>query len=178
MIAGARVSIEKSGPHRLAPKQEGTSTMNTRALFALGILTLAVFALGSAPAFAHCQIPCGIYGDQRVVSEMEEHIMTVEKGMNQINELSKDPGANANQLTRWVINKDEHAQEIQQIALDYFLAQRVKLDEAESESYNKKLALLHQIIVYSMKCKQTTDLANVEALKKSLAEFKALYFAD
>lgn len=152
--------------------------MTTRTLFAAGILTIAVLVAGSAPALAHCQIPCGIYGDQRVMSEMEEHITTIEKGMNQINELSKDAGANANQLSRWVMNKEDHAKEIQQIALDYFLAQRVKLDEAGKESYDKKLALLHQVIVYAMKCKQTTDLANVEALRKSLANFKTLYFGE
>ena len=44
------------------------------------------------------------------------------------------------------------------------------------DAYDKKLALLHQIIVYAMKCKQTTDLANVESLRKSLAAFKAVYF--
>lgn len=142
------------------------------------LLAIAMLVAWTAPIFAHCQIPCGIYGDERVMSEMEEHIQTIEKGMNQINELAKDPGANANQLTRWVMNKETHAKEIQQIALDYFLAQRVKLDEAGQDSYDKKLALLHQVIVHAMKCKQTTDLANVEALKKSLADFKALYFAE
>lgn len=152
--------------------------MQTKSFTWVAGLTIVAAAIGSAPALAHCQIPCGIYGDQRVVSEMEEHITTIEKGMNQINELAKDPGANANQLTRWVMNKETHAKEIQQIALDYFLAQRVKLDEAGQESYNKKLALLHQVIVHAMKCKQTTDLAHVEALKKSLADFKALYFGE
>ena len=152
--------------------------MKTKILLSAAALIVATILAASAPALAHCQIPCGIYGDQRVVSEMEEHITTIEKGMNQINELAKDPGANANQLTRWVMNKETHAKEIQQIALDYFLAQRVKLDEAGQESYNKKLALLHQVIVHAMKCKQTTDLAHVEDLKKSLADFKALYFGE
>jgi len=152
--------------------------MNRRFFPAAALLAIAILVGGAAPILAHCQIPCGIYGDERVMSEMEEHIQTIEKGMNEINELSKDPGANANQLTRWIMNKDTHAQDIQQITLDYFLAQRVKLDEAGKESYDKKLALLHQVIVYAMKCKQTTDLSNVEALRKSLHEFKHLYFGE
>lgn len=152
--------------------------MKTRNTVAIAMLGVAALATTPTALRAHCQIPCGIYGDHRVVHEIEEHIQTIEKAMNQVAELSKDPGTNANQLTRWVMNKEAHAQEIQQIALDYFLAQRVKLDEAAEEGYNEKLAFLHQVIVYAMKCKQTTDLANVEALKKSLAAFAELYFGE
>lgn len=150
--------------------------MKVRTLCLTVLSTILLLGAPSPGPAAHCQIPCGIYGDERVMAELEEHVATVEKAMNQVNGLSKDPKANVNQLTRWVMNKETHAQKIQQIALDYFLAQRVKLDEAGTESYGKKLALLHRIVVHAMKCKQTTDLDNVEALRKSLAEFKALYF--
>lgn len=44
--------------------------------------------------------------------------------------------------------------------------------------YEKKLAALHMMLVHSMKCKQTVDLANVEALKKSAKEFHDLYLHD
>ncbi len=50
--------------------------------------------------------------------------------MAQINTLSQNPGKNANQITRWVINKDEHATKIQDTICHYFLAQRLKLAEA------------------------------------------------
>jgi nickel superoxide dismutase len=62
------------------------------------------------------------------------------------------------------------------------MAQRVKLPaEGDTKAHNqyvKKLTLLHRMLVYSMKAKQTTDLANVEQLKSSLNEFHKVYFGE
>lgn len=100
--------------------------------------------------------------------------VTIEKAVAQINELSKDPSANAHQLTRWIVNKESHAQSIQDKVLNYFLAQRLKLPEndGEKELYNKKLALCHEIIVTAMKCKQSTESMNVEKLHELLHSFE------
>ena len=139
------------------------------------IMSIATVAPESASA--HCQVPCGIYGDDAKFGEIEQHLATVEKAMTQITELSKDAAANTNQIVRWTINKESHAQKIQDEVAGYFLAQRVKLPAAGADkaTYLSHLELLHQITVYAMKCKQTTDLANVAALKKSLASYKAAY---
>ncbi len=40
--------------------------------------------LFSVQAFAHCEIPCGIYDDEMRIKIINEHIVTVEKSMNQI----------------------------------------------------------------------------------------------
>lgn len=141
-------------------------------------LSVALVSLAfSNQAQAHCQVPCGIYGDDRVLAEMAEDVATVTKAMAQIKELSADGHKNMNQIVRWVTNKEKHAQHIQDTVQQYFLAQRVKLDEADSnaEAYTKKLVLLHQIIVYSMKCKQSTDAANAEALQKAIDQFSVEY---
>ncbi|GAA5496898.1 hypothetical protein Rhal01_03086 [Rubritalea halochordaticola] len=141
-------------------------------------LSSALLSVAAAPlASAHCQIPCGIYADDNVFVTMHKDQETIEKAMNQINELSKDAGKNANQLTRWVNNKEQHAQNIQDTVAKYFLAQRVKLDEAEKDAatYTKKLTLLHKITVLAMKCKQTTDLENAKKLHAALDEFQAVY---
>lgn len=100
---------------------------------------------------------------------------TVAKAMKQINELSKDPSKNANQLSRWITNKEQHAQSIQDTVSKYFLAQRIKIDEADRDAYQKKLTLLHQITVYAMKCKQTTDSENAEKLHKAISAFNEAY---
>lgn len=128
---------------------------------------------------AHCQIPCGIYSDETVLVDLHTHQSTIAKAMAQITELSKDSGKNANQLTRWINNKEEHANKIQETMTQYFLAQRLKLTEAKSnnESYLKKLTLIHEIIVLSMKCKQTTDLANAESLHTAIDAFTKAYNA-
>ena len=127
----------------------------------------------SVQAFAHCEIPCGIYDDEMRIKIINEHIVTVEKSMDQIIKLEKEEHHNSNQLVRWIMNKEHHAGEIQEIVTQYFMTQRIKLD---TKNYEKKLGLLHQMLIYSMKCKQTTDLANVSKLKELVNDFKALYF--
>ena len=61
----------------------------------------------------------------------------------------------------------------------YFLAQRVKLAQSESnkDAYLNKLSLIHQIIVHAMKCKQTTDPANAQGLHDAIAAFTKVYTA-
>jgi len=123
---------------------------------------------------AHCEIPCGIYDDQMRVTMIAEHIATIEKSMNQILEIQKEKNHNANQLVRWIMNKENHANELQEIVSQYFMTQRIKFDAKE---YDKKVGLLHQMLVYAMKCKQTTDLENIQKLREALKGFETLYFA-
>ena len=137
------------------------------------ILALCALSfLAPATISAHCQVPCGIYDDNNVITKMHTDFITIEKASKQIIELSKDPAKNAHQLTRWINNKESHAQAIQETVLNCFLAQRLKPDEADKEAYLAKLTLCHKVIVTAMKCKQSTDAANVETLQKLLKDFK------
>jgi len=145
----------------------------------------AVVALAAALAsvvYSHCQIPCGIYDDPARLAEIAEDVTTVEKSMKQIVELSAAQKPDYNQLVRWVNNKDDHADKLSHIVTYYFMAQRVapadKSDAAAYEAYVNKITLLHQMLVYSMKCKQTTDLANIEKLRTLLADFKTAYLTE
>ena len=148
----------------------------------VAVSILATVAILASMAYSHCQIPCGIYNDQMRFDTIAEHITTIEKSMKLITELSGQDKPNMNQVVRWVQNKEEHADEISHIVSYYFMAQRVKLpEEGDSKAQNqyvKKLTLLHRMLVYSMKAKQTTDLANVEQLKLSLNEFHKVYFGE
>lgn len=139
-------------------------------LAVLSILSIAMI-FSAVSAFGHCEIPCGIYDDEMRMSLIQEHADTIEKSMKQIVELEKS--GNGNQLVRWVTNKEQHANELQHIVTQYFMTQRIKFD---TEAYDKKLAALHQMLVYAMKCKQTTDLANVDKLREAADEFHKLYF--
>lgn len=134
----------------------------------------------SSSLFAHCQVPCGIYGDKTRFDMLREHITTVEKSMNQIDELSGDAAKNMNQLVRWVNNKEKHADDFTEIVTYYFLAQRIKAkdkSDAAFADYQNKITTLHQMMVYSMKCKQTTDLENVNKLKSLVDDFEGMYFS-
>jgi len=141
----------------------------------IGLLTVVLGVLGSTNAWAHCEIPCGIYDDHMRIHMIEEHITTIEKSMNQIVELSGQTPVNYNQLVRWVTAKEQHANEVQQIVSQYFMTQRIK---PEATDYEKKLAVLHKMLISAMKCKQTTELANVNDLRSLTKEFEELYFEN
>jgi len=128
---------------------------------------LILFLLVPRLLLAHCQVPCGIYGDSEKFAELEQHVETIAKAMS---ELAEQPSAN--QQVRWVINKESHAQKIQDEAMDYFLTQRIKETQ---EGYSELLAALHKMVVAAMKCKQSTEASAVEALRQALQDFKGLY---
>jgi len=147
--------------------------------FILGIVFVSAIVFGSL-TYSHCQVPCGIYDDEARFNMIAEHITTVEKSIKLIVSLSAQEKPNMNQVVRWVNNKEKHADEISHIVTYYFMAQRVKLPaKSNTKAYNeyvKKLTLLHQMLVYAMNTKQTTDLDNVEKLRSLSDEFHKVYF--
>jgi nickel superoxide dismutase len=130
-------------------------------------------------AYSHCQIPCGIYDDEARIKMIAEHITTIEKSMKLIEELSNQDEINANQIIRWVNNKEAHADELTHIITHYFMAQRIKIasegNVQEYRKYIKRLTLLHEMLVTTMKAKQTTDTANVAKLRTLLKQFHKAY---
>jgi nickel superoxide dismutase len=124
---------------------------------------------------AHCQIPCGIYDDNARVRSMLEDAETVEKSIKMINALSeKSDALSQNQLVRWVMNKEAHAQKIITTISDYFLTQRVK---SSQEDYKKRLVDHHAVIVSAMEAKQNAEMSYVKTL---VTDIKTLlqYYSD
>ncbi|MEL6431534.1 MAG: superoxide dismutase [Ni] [Planctomycetota bacterium] len=142
--------------------------------------TPALPAPATAAPAVHCQVPCGIYGDHLRVELVREHCATIEKAMKQIAELGAAETPNWNQLVRWIQTKDEHAQKVQDQLQSYWLAQRVKEpgagDDDAMGKYVRQLMLQHRMMVAAMKCKQTTDVENVAALRRALDQFAEAYF--
>jgi nickel superoxide dismutase len=146
------------------------------------ILLVLIILVSVNSAGAHCEIPCGIYGDEMRFDMIEEHIATIEKSMEMIVDLSKEADKNYNQVVRWVLNKEEHANHIQEIVAQYFLTQRIKIADAENDiayqKYVKQVVLLHQMLVYTMKTKQSVDFANIERLRTLLGKFEETYLGN
>jgi len=122
---------------------------------------------------AHCQIPCGIYNDFARVQSMREDAATVEKSIRLIMELAgKSDAQSQNQLVRWVMNKEVHAQKIITSISDYFLTQRVKPNQ---QDYAERLKKHHFVIIAAMKAKQNADISVVKSLKESIEALSAYY---
>jgi len=151
--------------------------MNRPALFVA--LLILISLCSAAQARAHCEIPCGIYGDEVRFYILEEHIATIEKSMTMITELSQEGEKNYNQLVRWINNKETHAEFFQDIISQYFMTQRVTPVEPRDEQYQKyieKITLLHMLLITAMKAKQTTDPEIVKELTSLLDRFRTAYF--
>ena len=81
-------------------------------------------------------------------------------------------------MVRWVNNKESHAQKIQDVISEYFLAQRIKPKSSTEKEYDKYVRLsisCQKIIYYAMKCKQNVDAQYVEKLSAELESFVVVY---
>jgi len=136
-------------------------------------------------ASAHCEIPCGIYDDDLRFQIMLEHVETIAKAVSHLKARQDLQAASPahtdittkgddqkemqsqHQATRWIISKEKHATEIQGIVSQYFLTQRLKPQSPKmkkNKHYAPLLAQFHEILVLSMKAKQsaTPDLKKLE----------------
>lgn len=140
----------------------------------LPILVAALLCLTASIASAHCQVPCGIYGDQLRFQQMLEDEHTISKAQLQLGELSggKVDAQAVNQMTRWVSAKEDHATKIQETIAAYFMAQRIKTD---NPNYGKQLMAAHKVMLAAMKCKQSADPATAEALEKAIFDLYRAY---
>ena len=137
--------------------------------------------VGAVPAI-HCQVPCGIYTDKMRVEMLLEDAATIEKAMTTLVAMDAEAAPSKNQMVRWVMTKEQHAQNIQDRVASYWLAQRIKAPKAgasaeDTAAYYQKLGLMHGITVAAMKCKQTTDASHVAKLRELSNAFSAAYFS-
>ncbi|MDD7984447.1 superoxide dismutase [Ni] [Lentisphaera marina] len=124
-------------------------------------------------AQAHCEVPCGIYDDGARVVQMLEDTKTTAKASKMIAELAgKTDAQSANQLSRWVTNKETHAQNVIETISHYFMTQRIK---ASQKDYADRLAKHHAIMVAAMKVKQNADGKYSEELKKAIMAIVPYY---
>ena len=130
----------------------------------------------------HCQVPCGIFDDPKLVAEVKEACATIRKAMVQINELSASLSAQSiNQITRWVNTKEEHCKKIIDLVATYCLCQRVKPVGApgspftEEKDYIDALKAHHNVMTAAMKAKQTVDVEGAHKLEHAVEDMAKMY---
>ncbi len=147
------------------------------------IISIILMVVTSGILSAHCQVPCGIYDDAARVVNLHEDMMTIRKSIKKIKDLSVGESSpqKMNQLVRWINTKEEHAQHIQEVILNYFLAQRIKPKEKGETGYKKYVSLTttcQKIIFHAMKCKQNSDVSHLDILKRQINILTDIYFDD
>jgi len=131
----------------------------------------------------HCQVPCGIFDDPKLVAELKEACATITKAVVQVNELfaaGLDP-LKFNQATRWTNTKEEHCGKIISLIGEYCLCQRVKpitdpkTPFGNETEYIEALKAHHAVMQSAMKAKQSVDPAVCEALSASIDLVSKMY---
>ena len=146
----------------------------------LGYIAILLFfgLFSTSHLRAHCEIPCGIYDDELRMTMMGEHITTIEKAMIEIKNLTGSKKRDDHQVVRWVTNKEKHAEEFQHVVTQYFMTQRLNPEKISEKDYFNQLTLLHQMLLVSVKAKQTLELSHVEQLRGLLKRFGEIYFKE
>merc|ERR1711865_422230 len=107
----------------------------------------------------HCQVPCGIFDDPRVVAEIKEDCATIRKAM-----------------VRWTNTKEDHCAKIIKLVSEYCLCQRVKKEVfADDAQYVEALKAHHAVMQAAMKAKQTVDVAQCDAMEAAVEVFCKMY---
>jgi len=130
----------------------------------------------------HCQVPCGIFDDPKLVAELKEAVATIQKAQAQITELFAGQMSPQvfNQATRWVNTKEEHCGKIITLVAEYCLCQRVKppgagAGELAPDVYVEALKAHHAVMQAAMKCKQNTDVEFAAKLVTAVDMMSKMY---
>jgi len=125
----------------------------------------------------HCQVPCGIFDDPKLVAEVKEACATIRKAMVQVGELgaAMDP-QNMNQMVRWINTKEEHCGKVITLMAEYCLCQRVKKEVFSSEKdFTDAVMAHHAVMQAAMKAKQNVDPSFADALDHAVGTMSQMY---
>jgi nickel superoxide dismutase len=121
-------------------------------------------------AKAHCDIPCGIYDP--IVAQISA--LTVVRMMDLMADLGGSGTAYENSMSRYVSVKEEHAEqaknEIRVIWGDFIKPEHV-------EKYPQLHELVHKIMQFGSKSRQTADRSAGVALVEAINDFAEIFWA-
>lgn len=125
--------------------------------------------------FSHCQMPCGIYHDEMVYDQIDQYVETMYKGMTIITEDRFNTSKDKNEFVRWVILKENSSNELANLLTTYFLQQKIKPDE---EDTNKRLISAHKLLFLLMQIKQNTNRKFVDQFADEWDKFKLMFHVE
>ena len=168
-------AVRSAGYHQ----ETATATAALLGATALGLAVLSN-AGDSHITWNHCQVPCGIFDDPVIVSELRQACTTVRKAIRQSQSLhSSATGSDVlalNQLVRWINTKEEHCSKIISLTSEYCLCQRVKRVNFASEAdYLQALKVHHRVMQAAMKVKQSMDEQDCIALEHAVEDLSKMY---
>lgn len=124
---------------------------------------------------AHCQMPCGIYHDDMVYDQIDQYVETMYKAISILKEDRNATPHDKNEFVRWVMQKEKASDEMAQLFTVYFLQQKIKPGESDTE---KRLTSAHKLLFFLVAIKQNTDLKFVEDFGDEWEKFKLMFHVE
>ena len=110
---------------------------------------------------------------------MKEDAATIRKAIVQSTELHATAGGDVlamNQMTRWIMTKEDHCCKIITRVGEYCLCQPVKKAVFKTdEEYVEALKAHHAVMQAAMKCKQVMDVTACDALDAAITLMGKMY---
>lgn len=120
-------------------------------------------------------MPCGIYHDEMVYTQIDQYAETMYKAVAVLNDLHQDDVKEKNDFVRWVMQKETASDEIAGVICRYFLMQKIKPNEEDTA---KKLVEAHKLLFGIVQIKQNTDIKFVEAFTDDWEKFKLMFHVE
>lgn len=124
---------------------------------------------------AHCQLPCGVYHDDLVFDQIDQYIETMYKGVTVLTDTKFSTVGERNETIRWVLQKDHASDEAAHTIMTYFLQQKIKPGEADTE---KKVISAHKLLFLLVKIKQNVDRNIVLEFSEEWDKFKGMFHRE
>lgn len=138
-------------------------------------LTTLVAILYTVTAFAHCQMPCGIYHDDMVYDQLDQYVETMFKGVTMLSNSKFASAWDRNEFVRWVMQKEKASDEAAQLFTTYFLQQKIKPGEDDTV---KRLTSVHKLLFLLVQIKQNTERKLVEEFADEWEKFKLMFHVE
>ena len=113
--------------------------------------------------------------DADVFCHLDEDLMSLEQIVKNISMNSAQTNDKRNQLVLQIMDKAHYSDDIASILSGYFLQERIS---SKDPDLNKKLKLVHQMLVLSYQIKHAVDMQMVLQLKKNLVTLRSMFLSD
>jgi nickel superoxide dismutase len=120
-------------------------------------------------------MPCGIYHDDMVYDRIDQYVETMVKGMSILKKNEFATADESNRFVRWVIQKEQASDETAQLLLTYFLQQKIKPGEADTQA---RLESAHKLLFLLVAIKQNTDVSIVDQFSEEWDKFKNMFHVE
>lgn len=117
-------------------------------------------------------MPCGIYHDDMVYDQIDQYVETMYKAVAEIEDNTFQNPQQRNQLVRWVLQKDVQSDEATRLITTYFLQQKIKPDEPDTQ---EKVVSAHKLLFLIVAIKQNADKKIVLDFNEEWTKFKHFF---